>query len=444
MGTQKTQQDYINLLQQLSPQRHMQGEYQYNLSVMATPLSAADNQIQDFNYLSFTNDQQDSFLPKYLSDWDPLVTPTDTTQNVIAALEQQMTAYANRGSQCMLPWGADKTQVTGVGLNNFYSLGMISSSDKTFNSWHIEIGGWHCYAFENIVPFFYAGYTPWNPSSSTELKQLYATPLNSSDTTYNRIQEINQQWIVNVELIPTYPTDASSVTQDVVENKINEIFPAWVETKFFATGSPNSDAPEMRNGTQSQSSVSSLNPNAKMIFNNQSIVVPSWLNTIYLSGGHNHDGEKIDGHASKINLSTNTSNVLNISTQLNLNGNYGTTTLILSDADFFAQKSFIPANYLIIGNLVSLYINSSDNSSVSDKISLGIGDLPANILPPVGTWISACVSDSSGVSQQGLSAFQFDGTNFNLSLYDGTSYNFNGFTNAYKGFRTQTISWLIS
>ncbi len=452
MTIQRTQQDYINVLQQLSPQPYMAGDYTTNQSIIAGALVQADNQIQSFQE-SLNPIANNGFLPHYLSDWNPLITPGDSVSNQISALTEQMTAFANRGSQCMLPWGATKFDASSNYFNALY--GAVSDFSGIWPIWKIQKGGWDIYMFENqpgqpletpnSTPFFYVGNAPW-PETSVP-KQLYATALDSGGFN-NYLNEYSSQWVLDVQMFPTPGLDASA-SSDLVENYIKTILPAWVKPVIKIAPLFVGELSETPTQTLGGSS---LDPNHKTIFSNQSIITPSWLNTIYYNPtiidgitvyGHLHDDGTTDGHSNFINLGTDMAGILNSATQLNFTESMGTVSVIPNPNDFSSTSPYLIATYLNIGNMVQLempdyfYIGS-----ISNTFRFSLSGMPSNLLPQPNV-CGPIIVENTAEGTDAPAMYIYDGTQFNLGIYDGIAYNLNGFTDSSKGLSQQLLIWGI-
>jgi hypothetical protein len=181
-----------------------------------------------------------------------------------------------------------------------------------------------------------------------------------------------------------------------------------------------------------------------MLYGNEGILTPSWLNTIYDGTGHQHDGGISDGHASKINLNSQVDGTCYVNSTINFNDQIGYAALSLNLSDFTVSVGTVLSYYQQIGNVVNLYLNNFDGISASKTLSLSPTGIPSNMLPTHPTWILAS-SDCSGVNTNTPSAVYWDMTKFNFAcMTDTTKISTTSFIYPQKGFPSQTLTWSIN
>ncbi len=456
--------DYYGVLTQLHPQPNLGGDFSSNIGIIAEQLSPLDATINylmtALNPVAYTYDSTGQFISDYVSSFVPTINiDTTTTSGLMELVVNSATEFASKGSVCMLPYGSDYTVASG------YSLG-INANILQWNVWKVPIGGWNFYCFENITPFCYCGYEAW---TGTGPKQLYATPLygslvypntawpctsNGDGThTQNKVFEYSSQWVVDVQ-----PQQASStrVSISIAAQQLINMFPPWVEIVFQPGYS---DVPEILSSDDmyhtwlQTAGGPSIVSGQNTVFCGVSIITPSWLDTIYYNGGHQHDGSTGDGHTSKINFGTQITGTLE-EPNISFTSNQGTSDFYLSSSEFVVDPGTpsltVPVTYQVVGDVVTTYLPTYNWQSIKNTMTINPGTYPSQYLPEPGTCIPMTVLNQTNTNLYTMGCAYFDGTNFSISsIGDGSAqYQFNIFPDAtavlnYKGFINQTLLWTI-
>ncbi len=187
-------------------------------------------------------------------------------------------------------------------------------------------------------------------------------------------------------------------------------------------------------------------------FSDGSFCTPDFLNTFYNSftdangntwQGHQHDGVNMDGHASKINLATDTIGTFSVA-NLGWPSPYsGTGYSYLSGGDFSPSTNIsVSISWQVTGNNVVIAIAGATGTSATDAMTLLAGDMTSisgySSIPYLTT-IPIVVYNNNVLSPGVL---QFNGTGVNtFGCYCLSSESFtNGFlTSGTKGLANTTI-----
>lgn len=215
--------NYYSILTQLHPQHILGGDFSSNQGIIAgmlTPYDGTVNYVMDAcNPAALDYDSTGQFMSNYADCFVPYFTPGDENNPTYVANYNTFyaTKFANKGTSRMLPYYTTRSTLDGT--TYWTMLSPVGSESSTLFGWTVRL-------YENTSPLFYAGVNPWDGTKPHP--QLYATPLAGPDGTYGVYEDYNQ-WIVNVQLIPS----SQHISQDALENYIINNNPAWVRFDFY-------------------------------------------------------------------------------------------------------------------------------------------------------------------------------------------------------------------